>query len=666
MVKNYKIELCLFAVIMVLFLVCPPLFSLEVDPILPLTKEEQFGKPSNESIHYYIMGEMAYSEGNYMLAFTMFKQAESYDDKSIHIKVSLLDALYRMASENELYYYEMAKLGDQYIEEGYYSADLFEYIGIAYQLTNRAEEGFDLFKIVIDENPDAYRYLNYFRERVLATGNPDLDALEKAYELSEYNIKNLLSIARLYIAIDPYRSEVIYKEALNRFDNEEAYKELSIFYRAAQDKETLFELIRNRLDEEKYVSLEDKSFFIDESFHSKRYEEISYYAKHFRDVTNLEILLEVYIALYWANNYEVAYEFGEYILDKFTFSMIEEYIKLIVFPAVAAYAGEYKLAAEYFMEIINSPDLKTAVNIDFEHGLKTNDLSNPYHFLSSLAMDLEDKESLDPEQLFAELLMLGYDPLRIDCLRAEVDAHAQRGEQAKDRIEKLALLEIDDEEILFSLGNLSVYYGLYDIAYDMFSKIATFKEESPHSIIVGSMIKFGFISLAEEYLLTVFEDIKNPPPTLFILLASIYKNSGRAEEGLALIENGLELYPEDSHMLNWLGYILLTETERLPEAEQHLFKAISLAPDDLAIQDSVAWLYYNKGDYLKALEYLKSNIEQDSEDSIIFYHIGAVYFRLSDYHEARYYLNKAIVTNNDEDSVVEAILLLQEIDKIEK
>jgi tetratricopeptide (TPR) repeat protein len=51
----------------------------------------------------------------------------------------------------------------------------------------------------------------------------------------------------------------------------------------------------------------------------------------------------------------------------------------------------------------------------------------------------------------------------------------------------------------------------------------------------------------------------------------------------------------DVNTLNALGYMLANFTDRLVEAEQLIYKALSLRPDDAMIIDSLGWLYYQQG-----------------------------------------------------------------------
>lgn len=85
----------------------------------------------------------------------------------------------------------------------------------------------------------------------------------------------------------------------------------------------------------------------------------------------------------------------------------------------------------------------------------------------------------------------------------------------------------------------------------------------------------------------------------------------------------IRLKPDYAHAYNALGYTLVEKTDRLAEAAELLDKAISLAPEDPFILDSMGWLNYRKGNLDKAREFLERawRLRQDPE---IAAHLGEV------------------------------------------
>ena len=71
-------------------------------------------------------------------------------------------------------------------------------------------------------------------------------------------------------------------------------------------------------------------------------------------------------------------------------------------------------------------------------------------------------------------------------------------------------------------------------------------------------------------------------------------------------------------------------------------KALEKKPGDGYIQDSLGWVYYQKGDYQKALEELMKAHNRVPDDPVIAEHIGDVYLKLGDRANAVSFYEKAL------------------------
>ncbi|MDR2788459.1 MAG: tetratricopeptide repeat protein [Candidatus Accumulibacter sp.] len=94
-----------------------------------------------------------------------------------------------------------------------------------------------------------------------------------------------------------------------------------------------------------------------------------------------------------------------------------------------------------------------------------------------------------------------------------------------------------------------------------------------------------------------------------------------------LMENRLrrliELHPDNPQAYNALGYAYADRNERLPEARRLIERALALAPDDVAILDSMGWVLFRQGDLPGALSYLERSFGK-REDPEIAAHLGEV------------------------------------------
>ena len=98
--------------------------------------------------------------------------------------------------------------------------------------------------------------------------------------------------------------------------------------------------------------------------------------------------------------------------------------------------------------------------------------------------------------------------------------------------------------------------------------------------------------------------------------------------------------PDNPHAYNALGFSYADRNERLPEARQLIEKALSMAPDDAAILDSMGWVLFRLGDLPEALSYLERSYGK-REDPEIAAHLGEVLWTLGRQDDARRLLQDA-------------------------
>lgn len=107
---------------------------------------------------------------------------------------------------------------------------------------------------------------------------------------------------------------------------------------------------------------------------------------------------------------------------------------------------------------------------------------------------------------------------------------------------------------------------------------------------------------------------------------------------LAVMEKDLrqliQIKPDNAHAYNALGYTFAERGIRLDEARQLTEKALSLAPDDPLIMDSLGWTYFRLGQTDKAVELLRKALalRQDPE---IAAHLGEALWVKGQRDEAR-------------------------------
>jgi tetratricopeptide (TPR) repeat protein len=116
----------------------------------------------------------------------------------------------------------------------------------------------------------------------------------------------------------------------------------------------------------------------------------------------------------------------------------------------------------------------------------------------------------------------------------------------------------------------------------------------------------------------------------------------------------IELKPDYAHAYNALGYTFAERGIRLKEALELIQKAVSLAPDDAFIQDSLGWIQFRMGRSDEALATLRKayNVRRDPE---IAAHLGEVLWAAGKKEEALQLWRTALNESPSNDSLTAVI-----------
>jgi len=96
----------------------------------------------------------------------------------------------------------------------------------------------------------------------------------------------------------------------------------------------------------------------------------------------------------------------------------------------------------------------------------------------------------------------------------------------------------------------------------------------------------------------------------------------------------IKLRPDNAHAYNALGYTFADRNIRLQEARELIEKALSLAPDDGYILDSMGWVHFRLGDLPRAREYLERAYKLKPEAEVAA-HLGEVMWAQGERESAR-------------------------------
>jgi tetratricopeptide (TPR) repeat protein len=102
------------------------------------------------------------------------------------------------------------------------------------------------------------------------------------------------------------------------------------------------------------------------------------------------------------------------------------------------------------------------------------------------------------------------------------------------------------------------------------------------------------------------------------------------------LKMSLDLFPDQPHVLNYLGYSWIDQGINVDEGMRMIKRAVEQRADDGYIVDSLGWAYYRLGNMEEAVKHLERAIELKPDDPTINDHLGDAYWRVGRLLEARF------------------------------
>jgi len=183
----------------------------------------------------------------------------------------------------------------------------------------------------------------------------------------------------------------------------------------------------------------------------------------------------------------------------------------------------------------------------------------------------------------------------------------ERTDEARQQLEKAIASHPDDLEAILALGNILRDRKHYAECADAYSKA-----------------------------IDLIPNPTKPTWTVFYFRGICYERSKQWAKAEADLKKALELYPEQPHVLNYLGYSWIDQGVNLDEGMRLIKRAVEERPDDGYIVDSLGWAYYRIGKNDEAVKNLERAVELKPMDPTINDHLGDVYWKVGRKLEATF------------------------------
>jgi tetratricopeptide (TPR) repeat protein len=262
--------------------------------------------------------------------------------------------------------------------------------------------------------------------------------------------------------------------------------------------------------------------------------------------------------------------------------------------------------------------------------------------LFSLAAAMNDEQSIDVAQIYAQLAlaMTGDKPVTLTLL-GDIQAGTRNYQAAIETYDAIA-----SDSVLRSNAETEIAINLQRM-----EKPA--EAEQRLRAVVAKEPKNYDVLVTLANLLRNNENYKDAEAVYSQALAlvekperqhwSVFYYRGITRERLktwplaeADFRKALELSPDESSVLNYLGYSLVDMNQKLDEAIDMIKKAVEAKPNDGYIVDSLGWAYYQLGNFEEAVVHLERAVDLRAGDPIISEHLGDAYWRVDRKLEAKF------------------------------
>ena len=135
---------------------------------------------------------------------------------------------------------------------------------------------------------------------------------------------------------------------------------------------------------------------------------------------------------------------------------------------------------------------------------------------------------------------------------------------------------------------------------------------------------------------------KQPRWSIYFYRGILYEKQKKFLKMESDFRAALKLSPNQPDVLNFLGYSLVEQREKLPEALQMIKMAVSEKPKSGYIIDSLGWIYYRLAKYQEAVGPLERAVELLPVDPIVNDHLGDVYWKVGRQREAKFQWKRSL------------------------
>ncbi|MEO8359331.1 MAG: tetratricopeptide repeat protein [Vicinamibacteria bacterium] len=164
----------------------------------------------------------------------------------------------------------------------------------------------------------------------------------------------------------------------------------------------------------------------------------------------------------------------------------------------------------------------------------------------------------------------------------------------------------------------------------------------------------NMVRAAELFNRVIAKDPKNV--RAWFSLGSVLERQKKFNDAETAFRKALEIQPDSSITLNYLGYMNADRNVKLPEALTLIQKALVDDPDNGSYLDSLAWALHRLGRHAEAATAIRKAVSSQDSSAVVLAHAGLILAETEDRAEALKYLRQSLQGEDEEGELDRALV----------
>lgn len=206
------------------------------------------------------------------------------------------------------------------------------------------------------------------------------------------------------------------------------------------------------------------------------------------------------------------------------------------------------------------------------------------------------------------------------------------------------------------LGNLYEKTGDYKTAESLYNVSLSMRQDYPYAL--AGLARVAVAANDPKKAIALYEKAASliDDNTMKEELVDLYRQSGQNKKADEMANTVIESLSKDAqagdkdasighYADRELAYAYL-KINNTHKALEHAMLEYNRRPENIDVNETVAWVYYNKGEYDKALPYIKTALKTNSKNPVLLSRAGLIFLKTGEKQVAKTMLQQASVANS--------------------